>query len=100
MTRRLPCEVRMGWVRMVLWKRFSSPEALSGPVRHLSGRGTRYVIFDRIRPRSVTLTHMDARQADLLRKIDPAELGHRLRAARVAKGMTQTDLAGADVSVG
>ena len=50
--------------------------------------------------RSVTLAHMDARQADLLRKIDPAELGHRLRAARVAKGMTQTDLAGADVSVG
>ena len=36
----------------------------------------------------------------MLRKIDPAELGHRLRAARVAKGMTQTDLAGADVSVG
>ena len=43
---------------------------------------------------------MDARQADLLRKIDPAVLGHRLRAARVAKGMTQTDLAGAEVSVG
>lgn len=43
---------------------------------------------------------MDARQADLLRKIDPAELGQRVRAARVAKGMTQTDLAGADVSVG
>jgi tetratricopeptide (TPR) repeat protein len=43
---------------------------------------------------------MDARQADLLRKIDPAELGHRLRAARVAKGMTQTDLAGTEVSVG
>ena len=43
---------------------------------------------------------MDARQADLLRKIDPAELGQRLRAARVAKAMTQTDLAGADVSVG
>ncbi len=43
---------------------------------------------------------MDARQADLLRKIDPAVLGQRLRAARVAKGMTQTDLAGADVSVG
>jgi tetratricopeptide (TPR) repeat protein len=43
---------------------------------------------------------MDARQADLLRKIDPAQLGQRLRAARVAKGMTQTDLAGADVSVG
>jgi tetratricopeptide (TPR) repeat protein len=43
---------------------------------------------------------MDARQADLLRKIDPAELGQRLRAARIAKAMTQTDLAGADVSVG
>ncbi len=43
---------------------------------------------------------MDARQADLLRKIDPAELGQRLRAARIAKGMTQGDLAGADVSVG
>ncbi len=43
---------------------------------------------------------MDARQADLLRKIDPATLGQRLRAARVAKGMTQTDLAGTDVSVG
>jgi tetratricopeptide (TPR) repeat protein len=43
---------------------------------------------------------MDARQADLLRKIDPALLGQRLRAARVAKAMTQTDLAGADVSVG
>ena len=57
-------------------------------------------VFDRIRPPSVTLAHMDARQADLLRKIEPAELGHRLRAARVAKGMTQTDLAGDDVSVG
>ncbi len=57
-------------------------------------------VFDRIRQRSVTLAHMDARQADLLRKIDPAELGQRLRAARVANGMTQTDLAGTDVSVG
>ena len=43
---------------------------------------------------------MDARQADLLRKIDPVELGQRLRAARVANGMTQTDLAGTEVSVG
>jgi len=43
---------------------------------------------------------MDARQADLLRTIDPAELGRRLRAARMGKGMTQTDLAGEDVSVG
>ena len=36
----------------------------------------------------------------MLRTIDPAELGLRLRAARVAKGMTQTDLAGEEVSVG
>ncbi|MFC5729711.1 MULTISPECIES: helix-turn-helix transcriptional regulator [Nocardioides] len=43
---------------------------------------------------------MDARQAELLRSIDPATLGRRLRAARVAKGLTQTELAGRDVSVG
>jgi transcriptional regulator with XRE-family HTH domain len=43
---------------------------------------------------------MDAPQADLLRSIDPAELGRRLRAARLAKGLTQGELAGADVSVG
>jgi tetratricopeptide (TPR) repeat protein len=43
---------------------------------------------------------MDAQQADLLRDIDSATLGQRLRAARVAKGMTQTELAGDDVSIG
>lgn len=43
---------------------------------------------------------MDARQADLLRSIDPATLGRRLRAARVAQGLTQTELADTDVSVG
>ena len=43
---------------------------------------------------------MDAGQADLLRSMDPVTLGLRLRAARVAKGLTQTDLAGTDVSVG
>jgi transcriptional regulator with XRE-family HTH domain len=43
---------------------------------------------------------MDARQADLLRSIDPVTLGRRLRAARVAKGLTQTELAGRVVSVG
>jgi transcriptional regulator with XRE-family HTH domain len=43
---------------------------------------------------------MDVQQADLLRSIDPPTLGRRLRAARVAKGMTQTELAGTDVSVG
>ena len=43
---------------------------------------------------------MDSRDADLLKEIDPAELGNRIRAARVAKGWTQTQLAGDDISVG
>jgi transcriptional regulator with XRE-family HTH domain len=43
---------------------------------------------------------MDPRDADLLKEIDPAELGNRIRAARVAKGWTQTQLAGDDISVG
>jgi transcriptional regulator with XRE-family HTH domain/Tfp pilus assembly protein PilF len=43
---------------------------------------------------------MDARDADLLKEIDPSELGQRVRAARVAKGWTQTQLAGDDISVG
>ena len=43
---------------------------------------------------------MDARQADLLKEIDPAELGRRIRAARVARGLTQAELAGAEVSIG
>lgn len=43
---------------------------------------------------------MDARDADLLKEIDPTELGQRIRAARVAKGWTQTQLAGEDISVG
>lgn len=43
---------------------------------------------------------MDARQAELLRSIEPIELGRRLRAARLAKGLTQAALAGPDVSVG
>lgn len=36
---------------------------------------------------------MDTRQAELLAAADPSELGGRLRAARVAKGLTQTQLA-------
>jgi len=36
----------------------------------------------------------------MLRQVDPADLGNRIRAARVAKGMTQADLAGAEVSIG
>lgn len=43
---------------------------------------------------------MDARQAELLRTVDPAALGDRLRATRLARGMTQAQLADADVSVG
>src|SRR3954462_10160816 len=43
---------------------------------------------------------MDTRDADLLKEIEPSELGQRIRAARVAKGWTQTQLAGADISVG
>jgi tetratricopeptide (TPR) repeat protein len=43
---------------------------------------------------------MDVRDADLLKELDPAELGQRIRAARVAKGWTQTQLAGNDISVG
>ena len=43
---------------------------------------------------------MDARQAEVLKSIDPGALGLRIRAARVARGMTQTDLAGDELSVG
>src|SRR5688572_29033111 len=43
---------------------------------------------------------MDARQAGMLKSIDPVELGTRIRSARVARGMTQTDLAGTELSVG
>ena len=42
---------------------------------------------------------VDARQADLLSKIDPVVLGSRVRAARLARAMTQADLAGAEVTV-
>ncbi|MDX6358334.1 MAG: hypothetical protein QOH37_1388 [Nocardioidaceae bacterium] len=43
---------------------------------------------------------MDSRDADLLKDIDPLELGQRIRALRIAKGWTQTDLAEGDISVG
>ena len=43
---------------------------------------------------------MDSGDAGLLKEIDPAQLGNRIRAARVAKGWTQTRLAGDDISVG
>ncbi|WP_275693292.1 helix-turn-helix transcriptional regulator [Nocardioides sp. TF02-7] len=43
---------------------------------------------------------MSPSTAELLRSVDPADLGSRVRAARVAKGWTQTDLAGEEISVG
>ena len=43
---------------------------------------------------------MDSADTALLKEIDPAQLGERLRAARVAKGWTQTQLAGEHISVG
>ena len=43
---------------------------------------------------------MDSADAALLKEIDPAQLGDRLRSARVAKGWTQTQLAGKHISVG
>ena len=42
---------------------------------------------------------MDVRHIDLLRECDPTELGRRLRAARLAKGMTQSAVVGRDMSV-
>lgn len=41
---------------------------------------------------------MDAYLADLSRSIEPAELGRRIRAARVAAGLTQSQLAAGEVS--
>ena len=43
---------------------------------------------------------MDVSDAKLLQDIRPSELGERLRAARLARGWTQTELAGDLVSVG
>ena len=43
---------------------------------------------------------MDVSDAKLLQDIRPTELGERLRAARLARGWTQTELAGDLVSVG
>lgn len=43
---------------------------------------------------------MRASHADRLRTIDSGELGARLRRARLDRGLTQTELAGEDISVG
>lgn len=44
------------------------------------------------------MTRVTPELAEISRTIDPAELGKRLRLARVAAGMTQTDLAGGEVT--
>ena len=43
---------------------------------------------------------MDSADVALLKEIDPAQLGDRLRVARVSRGWTQTQLAGEHISVG
>jgi tetratricopeptide (TPR) repeat protein len=43
---------------------------------------------------------MDTTYAELIKSIDPAVLGRRIRVARVAAGLTQTEAAGGDVSTG
>lgn len=43
---------------------------------------------------------MDARQASILGTIDTSVLGERLRAARVSRGLTQSELAGETASTG
>ncbi len=42
--------------------------------------------------------HMDLHLAELSRTIDPAELGRRIRTARVAAGMTQAQVAADDIT--
>ena len=42
---------------------------------------------------------MDARQIDVLNRCDPADLGRRLRAVRLSRGMTQSDVAGSGMSI-
>ena len=46
------------------------------------------------------MSHMHASNAELLHAVELTALGSRVRAARVAKGWTQADLAGTEISVG
>jgi transcriptional regulator with XRE-family HTH domain/predicted negative regulator of RcsB-dependent stress response len=46
------------------------------------------------------MSHMHPSNAELLHSVDLKTLGSRVRAARVAKGWTQADLAGEEISVG
>ncbi|MDN5746319.1 MAG: helix-turn-helix transcriptional regulator, partial [Nocardioidaceae bacterium] len=46
------------------------------------------------------MSELSPHQADLLRAADPVVLGARLRAAREARGWTQTAVADGDISIG
>ena len=46
------------------------------------------------------MSHMHPSNAELLHAVDLSALGSRMRAARVAKGWTQAELAGEEISVG
>jgi transcriptional regulator with XRE-family HTH domain/ATP/maltotriose-dependent transcriptional regulator MalT len=46
------------------------------------------------------MSHMHPSNAELLHSVDLKTLGSRVRAARVAKGWTQSELAGEEISVG
>ncbi len=46
------------------------------------------------------MSHMDASHAELLRQVEPRELGSRVRAMRQARGWTQAELAGDAMTVG
>lgn len=46
------------------------------------------------------MSHMHPSNAELLHAVDLSALGSRVRAARVAKGWTQAELAGEEISVG
>jgi hypothetical protein len=54
--------------------------------------------IDKSDRRCFTMADMDPNLAELSRSIDPAILGRRLRNARVAAGLTQTQAAGGDAS--
>lgn len=49
--------------------------------------------------RRCTLSGMDPRHVDLLRSIDPAVLGARIKTARIAAGLTQKGLGASDATV-
>lgn len=77
-----------------------APELNPGALRRDDLSEPNTGLCDQICLFSVTMWLMEPHQVDILRSIDPAELGRRLRSARLAKGLTQGALAGADVSVG